>query len=299
VAESDLKLNSAAFEACNRAIVISGCGRSGTTTIGQVIHSMKGVEYCFEGPTLVSLFAAMSRLRPPEWKLLYETYLYEDFLINALSGRSLNCNEGDDSSIYKVKDAAVIHSRLSKSKKKGEAVAEAKRSRIAYKVPDIVPYLKRLRSFYPGSRLVLLRRDAEDTINSIVRKKWFSSEVLKAGISIWPNRTRGGLSVPYWIPVKDIDRWIRFDEWNRAAYYYAFMTEAQHDLRDAIIVDYDRLVEHPKREIDSLAKKLGLAFGKRTDRIIASIDKRNIRRHRVIPRLEPDMKRRLAKLQGA
>jgi hypothetical protein len=297
VAQTKLKLNSAAFDACNRAIIISGCGRSGTSTLGQVLHSMKGVEYCFEGPMLVSLFASIPTLPAPEWKLLYETYLYEEFLINALSGRALNCNRADDSSIYKVKSTATIESRLSESKKKTKAAAEALASTIAYKVPDIVPYLKRLKSFYPGSRIVLLKREAGDTINSILRKKWFSDEVLRAGLSIWPNRMRNDTLVPHWVPEKEIDYWIGLDELHRAAYYYAFMTEASNGLQDTFIVDYDKMIENPKTIIEGLASDLGLTFGPRTRAIIGEIKKRR-GRVEVLSKLDRSMRERLAALEA-
>jgi hypothetical protein len=298
VAQTELKLNSAAFDACNRAVIISGCGRSGTTILGQVLHSMDGVEYCFEGPMLVSLFAAMPTLRSTEWMLLYETYLYEEFLINALSGRGLNCNRADDSSIYKAKDPAMVESRLSKSKGKTEAAAEARSSTIAYKVPDIAPFLKGVKSLYPGSRIVLLKRHAGDTINSILQKKWFSDEVLKAGLLLWPNRMRDDILVPHWIPEADIDYWIRSDELHRAAYYYAFMTEAGVGLQNAITVDYARMLQNPNAVIESLARELDLKFGSRTPAILSTIKKTASPTADVLSKLEPEMRQRLAALEA-
>jgi hypothetical protein len=259
---------------------------------------MDGVEYCFEGATLVSLFAAMPTLPSPEWMLLYETYLYEEFLINALSGRGLNCNRADDSSIYKVKDPAIVESRLSKSKRKTEAVAEARSSTIAYKLPDIAPYLKGVKSLYPGSRIVLLKRHAGDTINSILQKKWFSDEALKAGLLLWPNRVRGGMLVPYWIPEADIDHWIRVDELHRAAYYYAFMTEAGLGLQNSITVDYDRMLQDPNAVIESLAIELDLKFGNRTLEILSTIKRTASPKVEVLSKLEPSMRQRLVALEA-
>ncbi len=297
MAQSELKLNYAAFDACNRAVIISGCGRSGTTILGKILHSMDRVEYCFEGPMLVSLFAVMPVLPNSEWMLLYETYLYEEFLINTLCGRGLNCNRADDSSIYNVKDAAIVEARLSKSKRKTEASVEARDSVIVYKVPDISPYLKTLKALYPGSRFVLLKRRASDTINSILQKKWFSDDVLRGGLVIWPNRIAHDTLIPYWIPEADIEYWIGGDELHRAAYYYAFMTESYRGLESSTIVDYDRMLQSPEDVIGSLAVKLGLKFGTRTPELLSTIRPTSSPRVEVLNKLEPGMRQRLDALE--
>ena len=87
------KLNSRIFEKCNNSTLITGGARNGTTILGKIFHSFNNVEYIFEPPLFFSLFALIDSLDKDDWKLLYETYLYEEFLINALGGRNLNYNK--------------------------------------------------------------------------------------------------------------------------------------------------------------------------------------------------------------
>jgi hypothetical protein len=294
-----LKLNPDASSACNRAVVISGAGRSGTTILGQVIHSMEGVEYCFEGPMLVSLFPLIELLQRDQWMLLYETYLYEEFLINALAGRNLNCNRADDSSIYKVKPDELVESRFVRSRRKRDLVLEARGSIIAYTLPDIVPYLNTLTSYYPGSRVVVLYRRAEDTLNSVLQKKWFADDTIKDGLIHWPNRTVRGMPIPYFVPEADSDYWLSADELHRSAYYYVRMMDNLRTVENAIVLNYDRMLGDPQQTINALASRLDLAFGPKTAGLVASIRKTASPRVEVLSRLDPSMQKRLKVIADA
>ena len=88
--------------------------------MGKVLHSFQSVEYTFEPPTLFSLFSLLPRLDEVEWKLLYETYLYEDFFVNAIAGRNLNLNRNDDSCVYNAKAEAEVDARYEGSLRKAE-----------------------------------------------------------------------------------------------------------------------------------------------------------------------------------
>ena len=78
-------------------IIISGISRSGTTFMGKILGSMKNIEYIYEPPTLLMLFNIINKIDKETWINLFETYIYEEFLINSLSGRYLNFNKNDDS----------------------------------------------------------------------------------------------------------------------------------------------------------------------------------------------------------
>ena len=107
--------SSKAYEKVSKAILITGTARNGTTITGQLIHSMNNVEYAFEPPTLLSLINIIDKVEKNIWKFLYETYLYEDFLINAIAGRNINFNKNDDSSIYHAKTEEEIQARIKKN----------------------------------------------------------------------------------------------------------------------------------------------------------------------------------------
>jgi hypothetical protein len=60
-------------ELFGHAVCLTSIARSGTTLVGSLIHSMRGVEYSFEPPTLFMLFPLLDQIPAEAWKLLYET----------------------------------------------------------------------------------------------------------------------------------------------------------------------------------------------------------------------------------
>jgi len=280
----------------NDAILISGSARSGTTIMGQVVHSMKNVEYSFEPPVLFTLMPFIDSLKKDEWKLLYETYLYEEFFINAICGRSINCNTFDDSSIYKVKSSSDISSRISQSIRKYEAESIGKDRVIAYKMPSITPLFPKVIDYYPDTRLILMRRGAVATINSLLEKKWFSNVGLSNNAS-WPFLIKNNVNVPYWVCEEDVDLWLSMDEINRCAYYYVKASKME-GLDSAIVVQYEDLVSNPVGVITSLSDSLNLDFGPKTHEVISTIKpvKRELN-FDVLHSVSPHLKEEISKLE--
>lgn len=266
-----LTLGTNIYEKCNNAIIISGIARSGTSILGKIIHSFRNVEYAYEPPMVFSLFPLIYIFEERHWKLLYETYLYEDLLAGALSGRRINCNLLDDSSIYVTKPNALIKERLSKSFRKQEVDQLAKSAFLAYKAPDIIPFLAKLKEYYPGSRIIVIVRKAVYVINSLQKKGWFADKSLLETNSIWPFHLKDGLRVPFWVDAEDADLWCRWDELHRAAYYYIRMNQKLEDIPDCLIIRYDDLIEKPMRMTEILADRLNLVFGEKTAEIARSV----------------------------
>jgi len=288
----ELSLNRSIYDKCNNSIIITGCARSGTTIMGKVIHSFKCVEYAFEPPILFSLFPLISNLDENNWKLLYETYLYEEFLIPALSGRAINCNRKDDSSIYKVKTEALINERLNKSLRKVDGERIAENSRIAYKMPDVVSFLPYLKQYYPNTSVIIMHRQAPYIFNSLLEKGWFNNNMLHHENVVWPNRFLNGLRIPFWVDPNDDDMWYEMDELHRIAYYY--IRQHTEDIHDCIKIKYEKLIENPKSIAMSLAEKLGLQFGDKTAEILSTIrytkKKRNLA---ILKKLEPEIRKKV------
>lgn len=259
------------YDKCNEAIVLSGCARSGTTIMGKIIHSFQDVEYCFEPPMLFSIFALLPVLGEKEWRLLYETYLYEEFLINTLAGRGLNCNRADDSSIYPVKTEEIIERRLSTSLRKIDTEIKAQNSKIAYKTTDIVPFIPQLQRYYPGIKIIVMTRNAPEVFNSILEKSWFNSRTLQQENLIWPNRFIKNFRIPFWVDLNDDELWYEMDELHRIAYYYLRINKSINNISGCIIVKYDDLIQDPTATATSLAEMLGLSWGDKTEQILGTV----------------------------
>ncbi len=265
-----LRLAKDAEEKAAHAILVSGSARSGTTILGKIIHSFQNVEYAFEPPEIISLLASINEVPSATWKMLYATNLYESLLMGSLSGRSINTNRYDDSSIFHVKGMSDIDSRLSRSHRKVELENRAMKSVIAYKIPDIIPFIPSLLDQYPLTRVVLIRREAVPTINSLMEKHWFSDENMSSNL-VWPSYKKGMYSIPYWVKKRDFDLWVAMSELDRCAYYYIRMNEDVAKIPDRVDVSYEALLEHPDRVVAELAHKLGLEFGVKTAALIKDI----------------------------
>jgi len=274
----------------SNAIIITGSARSGTTIMGKIVHSFQGVEYVNEPPMLFSLISKIDDVGPNIWKLLYETYLYEEFLINALAGRSINCNRGDDSSIYHVKGNEEIEARLQNSygKLEVEDIIKLKNVQLAYKMPDIVPYVSKINDIYPSRTVVVMLRDATETINSLIAKKWFAKENETSAV-IWPFSVHRGVNVPYWVKEGDELLWIELNEIDRSAYYYIRMNEDVSLIQNSLKVSYSDLVNSPLQEVKKISELLGCSFGEKTKMIIDDIRPREHKRDSDIVRKISDI----------
>lgn len=265
-----LELHPITRECANSAILVSGSARSGTTIVGKLIHSFAAVEYVFEPPALIALFPLMDAMPRQQWDYLYEAYLYEEFLINAVSGRAINTNRDDDSSIFATKGEEEIASRLSRSWPKGEAARLAAGRRAAYKIPNIVAYVPELRRRYPGMAVVMMVRNAVETIHSLMAKHVFTPNHPSAVLP-WPFRKDGGDVIPYWVKRGDEALWMELNEIDRCAYYYICMSEGSEEAERQIVLKYSELLMAPLAAAERLADFLGVGFGERTRSVIDTI----------------------------
>ncbi|MBF0232789.1 MAG: sulfotransferase [Desulfamplus sp.] len=270
----NLYISQLAKNTVGNSILLSGSARSGTTIIGKIIHSFENVEYVFEPPLLFSLISLIDSLSESNWKLLYETYLYEEFYINSICGRSINCNRIDDSSIYKVKDNTQIENRLKNSLGKNEAEEIGKNRILAYKLPDIIPFIPNILNYYPTIRVIIIKRDAIDTINSLLTKKWFHDDSLKTN-QIWPFRIYEEMHVPYWVREEDDQKWLKMNEIDRCAYYYVRVSEGIEKIHTKIEISYRELLKNPIRVVSILAERLCLKFGAKTKELIDEVKPTN------------------------
>ena len=290
----NLQISRNATQTISEAILISGTARGGTTIIGKIIHSMQGVEYVYEPPMLFMLFALINKVPIKEWKLFYETYLYEDFFLDALCGRSINCNKNDDSSIYKVKSAEEIDKRLSVSIRREEAEELCQNNHIlSFKIPDVVPYLNKLLEIYPKTRIVVAHREPIGTLNSLFYKRWFSEENLNSNTN-WPYKNFRGSHIPFWVKENDDELWIEMSELDRCAYYYIRMNEEAQKLPNKIEISYDHLITDPAAVVKCVSQKLGLQYGTKTTEIIKQIKATKIERdYSILEKIDPAFKRQI------
>ena len=269
----ELMLDAQIKAKCAQAILITGMDRSGTTVVGNLLHSMEGVEYVLHPPLLTSLVPLIDQMDRKQFELLYETYLYEEFLFNALAGRAVNCNLEDDSSIYKVKDNELVRRRLTRSLRKRDADQEIEAATIAYKLTNITPVIPILQEYYPQTRVVLTTRNANDVLHSTIERQWFSDEMLRTQNLVWPNYFLDGMRIPFFVSPEDVDFWMRSDELHRSAYCYVQGYMGTDKIANLTTVNYDELILEPERVVSDLAKSLGLSLGPKTPELVSLVKK--------------------------
>lgn len=284
-----LKISKKAFLAANSAIIISGSAKSGTTIVGKIIHSFKNVEYEYEPPFLFTLISTIHNFSKDDWKLLYETYLYEDFFLNSICGRRINCNKIDESSIYRTKSLLEIKSKLSSSIPKNKLEYIASQYSLAYKIPDVTNFLKKLTEYYSGSRVVIVNRDAIGTINSLLQGRWFHDENIKSNV-IWPFRICKNLHVPCWVKKNDDEKWLKMSEIDRCAYYYIMVNEGAEGIQSKIDISYNELLKCPAHVVKKLSERLALSYGEKTEEIITQVKRsKAVKDYNILDKISPEL----------
>jgi len=246
-----IKLKESASEVVAKSVLITGAARTGTTMIYKVIHSCEGIEASFEPPALYPLFHLLDHISRDDWKLLYESYLFYDFLTEAVAGRHLNLRKSDDSSIHKVKSKEEIINRFEEDGDDKEIFQKALKARIAYKMVSIIPQVKSLLFHYPKMKVVMMIRNPADTIASLLGKGWF-----------------GGKDTAPW----SMPRLVHGPEMHYNQQYGALLDLLCLPCRKQIIlVDYDQCVANSKETTDRLFDFLGLVYGSKTRELIREI----------------------------
>jgi hypothetical protein len=289
-----LKLSPQISKLCSRSFLITGSARSGTTILGKLMHSMKSIEYAFEPPMLVSMFSSINVIPEKIWKFLFETYIYEDFLIPSIAGRNLNFNKNDDSSIYRVRTEKDINDRLHKSWRKYELEKNAEKSRIAFKLPSILPYLIKFQKYYQNVDIIIVKREPVEIINSIFNKHWFTNKSLQTTSVIWPNTIHKDMKIPFWVDPEDFDKWHVMSEIDRCAYYVIRQHSFIPHIEKHIKVEYHELLDNPQQVAENLTLSLNLEFGPKTKDILSTIRSQSPKQNlEHISRISPELKNKL------
>ena len=280
----------------SNAILLSGSARSGTTIIGKILHSFQNVEYVFEPTMIFTLLALRNKIGEDEFKAIYGSYLYDEFLVNSVAGRAINCNIHDDSSIYNVKSKKEILSRLKKINTKSKIESDIKTYNIAYKANSIVPFIPYIEKIYPKTKVLITLRGPIGVINSLLRKKWFSKKNNEMSHSM-PFRIKNDVNIPFWVEEHDDDIWIELSEIDRAAYYYIQTYGGIDNFNRYNLIRYTGLISNPTKVVEYLSDSLNLDFGIKTKSIINTIKPNMIERDiNIISKISEEFRNRLKEL---
>lgn len=273
--QAALNLSSTGTEIVNNMILISGMPRTGTTILGKIIGSFQHVDYHFEPPLFRTIFPQVYKrdISREAFKSIFETYCYEDLLLGHLSGRKINLNEHDDSYILKMVAKSEINYRLSKSFRKYELERIAPKYKLAIKIPGSLTYFNTVTNIFPDITTIITYRSPLDVLASVVKKKWYNDISLNSLTVFFPYRINKANKIPYAIPEELDDEFIASNEYDRAAISYFCEYNQLFDIRRAIVVDYNTMVENTTTVIKKLSEQIGNHFGENTHSLIKTVQK--------------------------
>jgi hypothetical protein len=268
---TSIEIDPLAHKLANEVIFISGAARTGTTMLGKLFHSLSDVEYMYEPALLISLMAKIEDTPEDIWRLLYETYVFEDFLINALAGRNLNLNSNDDSSFLRAKTQAELESRTVRSMRHHTLFEKAATSKLVIKIPDVVHFMPLYKKYYPGVKIVALTRSFQSIIASLIKKGWFSDAGITGVTGYWPYKVSDNINLPFWLGSEFEHEFINGSEIQRCCIYLISIYENAINSSDFIFINYDNFIKDPKSEFSKLANSLEFKYGTLTEKLLSEV----------------------------
>ncbi len=261
-----------------QSIFLTGSMRSGTTMMARLLASLEDTEMFIEPSSIYLLMPMITELETKHWKIIFECILYEDYLVPALAGRNLNFNSNDLTYVggYMAKD--VIDKRLSTAHKHSSLVNRTRETSISIKLPEMMPYVEKLRTYYPHMKYVAMLRRPESCIVSMLNKGWYSDEGLHGKTNKWPVKNELGKNFPFWLPDDKHNQWCSMSEIERCCYSYYFQYRSIKPNKFNLIVDYDKMVIDPSSIFALIVEKLGLKYGKLTNDLLAGVSEPDIER---------------------
>lgn len=263
-----------------KPILIIGATRSGTTLIENIISSYKNIECFDEPPILTVLFSNIKLIKKKIFKFLVDTYLFEERLMFSISGRNINLNKKDQTSIFKSKGKKEIMNRLIKSHRRLEILKRINKYKIAFKLVDVSNYILELTSYFKQSKIILIIRNPEKVINSILERKWYSDGQINnnqghSGKWLFKKNTKKNL--PLWLDKNSINRFLNENEATRCAMYYLSeynnfkKLSKKRNKKDVILIDYDDVISNPLKFKKIISKRLRLKATTQTKTLVKTI----------------------------
>lgn len=261
-----------------KLILVGGIGRSGTSILAKALASTQKTEFFYEPPVFMYFLETLGTidLHSYDWKSFVHTLIYKDLMKGALSGRALNLNRHDISSVYNYKSPEEIERRFASSFRQGELADRISQSNGVIKVLDAIYQLDKLQPLLPGLKSVVILRNPVDAGRSIKQKEWFSDGQLsvEAPEPLRLMRVKDGFRYPAFLSENEYPLWKSSSELERIAIYCSFHFKAFKEMRsnpDVIFVKYEDLTSKPEETFDHLLTNLNLQKGGRTQEILGSI----------------------------
>ncbi|MBI28502.1 MAG: hypothetical protein CMI95_01245, partial [Pelagibacteraceae bacterium] len=262
-----MRHSSYTYRILNKTTWITGCPRSGTTILGKILSTLKGVEYSFEPETLFSLLPLIQKINKKNWSDIYENYLIEDLFYNLCTGRKINLKQTDDSSIFHSLNKKQINKKLKLNLRRKDFDRYLKKNKkiLIIKAPSLASSFVKLQNYYPQNKFIVTKRSNSALISSMVQKGWFK----KSGHLYLPKYIS-----KYGLETKSYKTWINSNEKEKIQIYINLVEKHLKKIKKKYIVNYEQLIKNPNKVVGEICNYLNLKKTHKTKEIIEQVHNR-------------------------
>lgn len=252
---------------CEDLIVVSGMPRSGKSLLAPLISSMDEAEI-FHMDFLVETFPALKDLNmlSQDGLIYLLQYSIHTMSYNRAIGRNMNIRISDETSIWKSKNPQKYFKRLSIS----DGEYSIKNSSHMYKFPlllllhNALTYIDSLYKAFDKIKVVNIYSHPVDVIDAWMNKKYGQDIYGQKGVAL-PVLKWKGYDIPLYAQNWE-DEYIASNETDRviSMLYRLHLKEevslAKVDSQDEcklLMVNYDKLITNPSKELERISNYLG------------------------------------------
>lgn len=218
-----------------RLVILTGCCRSGKTSLGLLLGSMRHVEFVEEPWTALELpvmqrMGLIGRAAAADMMRAYVEELFNDVILL----RTANFRRSDGSSVWRYKSRAEIAHRLTALRSRADVIEYAKKNRstLVLSLTQTAPCLDFLRETFPQAVVIHLVRQAAPVAlaEDWKRRSLFMTDAqLKTHLDndlyydFKPVRNRPALAIPWWVPRRRVREFLALPVRGRLLFYWLMM----------------------------------------------------------------------------
>lgn len=263
---------------------IVGTPRSGKTTLLNIFNSCSNIEAVDEPVDLIGLAQTYSDLNVKN--SMIKRQIEELFWMNAdhlfsesVVGRNYNFRKKDISYIGNVKNKSQIKSAF-KIRNKIETIQKIRSDRKSFAV-SLNDCEKSLKMFdNNSSSIIRIKSNILDVAKNMEIKNWFSDKQLSNDTNLLPGYKEiikfknKKFFIPYNIPKKDHQLFIKSNKYERGLLYYSYQENNLDNANDVKMTSIQYYDLFDQKLIDKLFKKFNLKSTSKTKRILKAIKER-------------------------
>ncbi len=266
-----------------KIIVITGCCRSGKTTLSKLLGTTKEVEW-IEEPYPLMLLAELVCIGKLDTNIFSAIFpaICKEIINDHVLLRNANFRANDLSSIWNYKEGSEIFNRLINLKTREDVKQYILKEKkiFLFDIPEILPAIELLRKCCPNALFIHVIRDVYDVADAVYRKKWYSNENIVNVKNNTPFRDYFSekkkciVKIPWWLSEGKEELFCEVDEYERGIMYWCGILKTcllNGNLKNNkcydLLVKYEDLVEDPDKILKIIGERISLTTTPRTSAV--------------------------------